>query len=705
MNKFIIFSKHFFLIFTLCLPQLINASQPCDPLPPHCTICTDADKKSCEACESDAYVVLNNVCNTCIDAGLNNCMTCSSPSICTKCQDSFYIKDSVCKTCSSLYAFEECAKCTESECLECKPGSYLHKPHFCLFCPAFLSNCVECTAIDKCKKCQSGFFVFEDNCKTCAVGCSECISEAADKCTICSAGFYLDKNSCKPCPTGCTQCSNTGQCSSCYNTHFLDEGMLCKPCDQGISNCKICSDKSTCTTCNDGFTTTDNKVCIACVSPCKTCSSEPSKCTSCVDDTGLVLDKCQTNDCKSNTNASYTFASLPNNCTDCKIGQIINKAICKIPLTPIITTERSGQIITATIDCKNKAKAILLYSLADTIDLYDVNQAEILVDSIKDTRNKTERSVWLRYEAVSTDDNGKAVYQLKNVKNSGETFNLVLFCKFNDGTWSKTKKSFETLLHKMSGFKIIVYPNRNLTKLEKQVVAKNIQKALQISNEIFTDEGDSTSNTLNSGRILQNSYKTIFYVIPNYSNDGRHINILDFVYEETKYIGFPAKILPAGITGTVESLTESNMLGGSIKLLNSYPKANITDNEIRITFKLIDSNSKDSNITVYYQKLDNFSNNTISLLDYDSFLLISSKFILANSTIIWVSQKEVNISYLEKATSYQLYYYVQTLDIPIIRSAVYGQIVTTTGTPDPDGLINLKIRYFVLIIIILIYLI
>jgi hypothetical protein len=99
---------------------LVNSANPsCSPCPNNCNYCADGICNSC--IDTTNYIFINTAnsisCATIISA---NCKS-ASASICTACNDGYYLDNSnpsypVCTSCSS-----NCGKCTDgSHCISCK---------------------------------------------------------------------------------------------------------------------------------------------------------------------------------------------------------------------------------------------------------------------------------------------------------------------------------------------------------------------------------------------------------------------------------------------------------------------------------------------------------------------------------------------------------------------------------------------------------
>ncbi len=123
----------------------------------------------------------------------------------------------------------------------------------CLKCN--IANCLECSTITQCTKCNAGFYALEGSCFStcpqgyapattnnilqcvpCKTGCKTC-PVSVNTCTLCNTNLQIDGNGdCVPIPNNClsTQYLNPlNTCSSCHET--------CLTCFGGLRiNCLTC---------------------------------------------------------------------------------------------------------------------------------------------------------------------------------------------------------------------------------------------------------------------------------------------------------------------------------------------------------------------------------------------------------------------------------------------------------------------------------
>lgn len=174
------------------------------------------------------------------DGLVSNCGSCVAGG-CLKCKDTFYLQPVVGTTSYSCVA-------------NCLTGYYPNTANMiCLKCG--IANCLECSTISTCTKCNVGFYALDGSCYStcpqgyapatvnsalqcvpCKTGCRTC-PVSVNTCTLCNTNLYINANGdCVPIPNSClsTQYLNTlGTCSPCHET--------CLTCFGGLRiNCLTC---------------------------------------------------------------------------------------------------------------------------------------------------------------------------------------------------------------------------------------------------------------------------------------------------------------------------------------------------------------------------------------------------------------------------------------------------------------------------------
>lgn len=355
-----------------CIKCMVNNCKSCRSI--SAAVCDECDQdyilfdnKCVQSC-SIGYFKLNNTCHQCSD----NCISCNSLNNCVDCQEKYYLKEGKCvNSCGDgFFIFVtspqqqtikgECYKCGDN-CKECDNQS------ICSVCNNnyFLSSgiCVE--------KCKFGTFPKEGKCLDCSIGCKSCSS--IDNCSECiNSDFSVLDNKCvSECPDGMTKVGNYCQkcidslckkcnvnapekCNECQSGFLLN--YICnsqcpngyypnnqsKSCDLCYDRCKTCSEKGLCLTCKDNFyynkgicetncskgTVEINKICEECnINYCEACASSSSSkgfdCTDCDDShylyQGKCIDKCPDGYYSSTDNICMKCI---NNCETCESSSI-----------------------------------------------------------------------------------------------------------------------------------------------------------------------------------------------------------------------------------------------------------------------------------------------------------------------------------------------------------------------------------------------
>lgn len=189
---------------------------------------------------------------------------------------------------------------------------------------------------DACSICHQGYFLKNQTCSTCPIGCLTCTSKfVCSKCNT-SKNYYLDSNyTCSLCQNNCKKCNQYGNCEICDDGYYLlnnsssiinsASNPICQPC---LSNCKKCTYNTSCIACKDYFLLDSiNNKCISCInSNCDSCNVD-GKCRNCKTgyflDTNNICSKCTISNCKE--------CSKDGKCKSCETGFFLSHAdtLCK----------------------------------------------------------------------------------------------------------------------------------------------------------------------------------------------------------------------------------------------------------------------------------------------------------------------------------------------------------------------------------------
>ena len=310
-----------------------------------CLTCKD-DPNNCLSCY-ERYTPSNTTCIECPE-GCKSCEKVDEVFSCTSCLDGYYKNGEQCKKCNS-----PCSTCFSENsyiCFSCIEGYYMDLiftdpvPYGgqCQECSYKAEHCLECSTecIDddlnsyktchnfKCSKCESGYFVSEENgqsaCSPCISNCITCTDSST--CIECQEGYQLkdEGKTCEkiPCSSDCELCDgqNCIECKEGYGKYWDNDavGYRCKECSQFKLNCKKCetqSDSVICTVCELGYYPNDLGYCLDCPTNCEVCT-DSDNCQVC--HTGYYVSEGK--ECKECTNNCATCSITSDNCTSCPDG-------------------------------------------------------------------------------------------------------------------------------------------------------------------------------------------------------------------------------------------------------------------------------------------------------------------------------------------------------------------------------------------------
>ena len=200
-----------------------------------------------------------------------NCKTCVTPSICTECNDRFFVLNDVCSACS-----DNCITCSDANlCTKCDKTYFIDIKNTCASCTT-LPNCTNCSDGQSCTLCKDGFFINNKTCTACQKGCKTCTA-SADLCTSCQTNYVFSNYTCNPCSNAfenCNVCNDTVfplTCISCIKGFYGNSDFsVCKTCGDLIPDCSQCDiqapfEKVSCKVCVDDLNVSDDKY--SCVEP------------------------------------------------------------------------------------------------------------------------------------------------------------------------------------------------------------------------------------------------------------------------------------------------------------------------------------------------------------------------------------------------------------------------------------------------------
>ncbi|CAD8127452.1 unnamed protein product [Paramecium sonneborni] len=324
-----------------------------------CTACVDTTNQVISTCACNNGLIMNTSTYLCENCP-SNCKVCSSSTICTSCNDNYWLNGNSCSPCikpclNCSSSGSNCSTCvdttnqTPSSC-SCPSNYIMNTSNYfcnqcqfpCATCQTTVSYCLTCAStytIDSSThtcSCQNNQFEVNSTPKTCqncsslcqtctlsATNCGSCVGglhrHLDNNQCICDNGYY-ENTTCQPCQLPCINCTSLSVCTSCNDstyqsgttcqcqaTYFMNASFMCQSC---VAPCQNCTSEMLCTSCISNYYKSGN-TCIQCTSPCYNCVDFPTKCTSCVNTNVTPIN----NVCGSCSDGYFTDASL--NCQSC----------------------------------------------------------------------------------------------------------------------------------------------------------------------------------------------------------------------------------------------------------------------------------------------------------------------------------------------------------------------------------------------------
>ena len=192
---------------------------------------------TCKTCDYNSFLVNGKCIRSCDYSTCLSCVYENNKYVCGECKKNYYLK-TIDETKYCEYCPEGCETCSNNEtCTKCKEGYKLDSNNKCEFyCEiGYSTNCNSCdlTEKNKCKECNSGYFLPEgesNNCYYCGANCVSCEGDKYNPiCTKCNQSYQLIDNQCiKQCNLGnnwdyCKTCDdqNPNYCGSCFEGYYV----------------------------------------------------------------------------------------------------------------------------------------------------------------------------------------------------------------------------------------------------------------------------------------------------------------------------------------------------------------------------------------------------------------------------------------------------------------------------------------------------
>eukprot|EP01016_Furgasonia_blochmanni_P023328 TRINITY_DN251_c0_g5_i1.p1 TRINITY_DN251_c0_g5~~TRINITY_DN251_c0_g5_i1.p1 ORF type:complete len:2505 (+),score=375.87 TRINITY_DN251_c0_g5_i1:195-7709(+) len=340
-----------------CGAGFYSSTGKCNPCSFSCLQCTNATV--CTQCSS-GYSLTSGACTTNCSAGTFpvlglsstgqtavNCQQCDSS--CLTCKD----QPSNCLSCNGTYLLQD----SQSKCITtCPPGTFPNVTNLSSTNPGSCNKCVdpclECTSNTNtsCVNCKIGFFLHKQSCmKECPPGtfknygdftCAPCHASCAacerpDECTACGPdlvlspekqcaiqcdpGFYSFQGTCTRCSPSCLKCTSGTNCNACDDSTLLENGKCVAQCSFGTypgpslsgraclrcgEGCLSCDSPMNCYACATGYNSVNGTCsaicaknqfvnstggCVNCSTTCGSCSRSATNCIACANNTFLNI--------------------------------------------------------------------------------------------------------------------------------------------------------------------------------------------------------------------------------------------------------------------------------------------------------------------------------------------------------------------------------------------------------------------------------
>ncbi|KAL4460055.1 hypothetical protein ABPG73_001733 [Tetrahymena malaccensis] len=328
-----------------CNTGSLDVAGVCQPCPANCNQCSS--QTVCTSCQQGYYLFIDGTCKSPCpamfrpDYSNTSCVCRPNSSLQTNncpCNTGFVDLGGVCQACPS-----NCNSCSsQTACTTCQPTYYLFVDGTCKSpCPAtFQANnsnqsCVcrpNSTLSTNTCPCNFQYLDVQGICQKCPSNCDSCLSQTV--CSVCSLGYYLkiDNTCVSQCPTTFVKDSTNTKCvcrpnsvlqnaiCPCISSGFIDINDVCESCP---SKCDKCSSQTVCISCISQYYLTINATCN---SSCPSSFIQDSSNTKCVCpiSSNLINGVCVP--CDSNC----LTCTVANNkqCTSCFDGFILKDSTC-----------------------------------------------------------------------------------------------------------------------------------------------------------------------------------------------------------------------------------------------------------------------------------------------------------------------------------------------------------------------------------------
>ena len=146
----------------------LSVGSTCEPCSPNCLNCSVSDTR-CTSCNAGSGLMGSTTCSTC-HSGCQNCST--SMSVCDECKPGLTSQaNGICIQCDKACLNSQCSISTDNCTEGCISGYYRDHTYATAIswaytrCKACSANCAYCTVGTSCVRCQTGYFLYNNECK------------------------------------------------------------------------------------------------------------------------------------------------------------------------------------------------------------------------------------------------------------------------------------------------------------------------------------------------------------------------------------------------------------------------------------------------------------------------------------------------------------------------------------------------------------
>ena len=412
-----------------------------------------------------------------------------------------------------------------------------------------IPNCKSCNGFsNSCNKCNDGYS-WDGNSGSClACNLTNCSSCSAGNCDVCNSGSFKNGTGhCVKCSDygtivsnciepSCYNSSNviTQQCPQCNSSYYPDSNLAtCSKCSDILSNCISCyyswshlieSGYHLCSKCDPGYYLqflTDN-ITYVCTQNCSSkhiFDSTLKMCIPCTQLFGNGCSSCNKTQCLSCDSKFYNLVHPEANstCSQCTnqietIVTVSNVSLClRRSDANISNFTASNKSATLNVNCSiANSKVYFVYGPASSLQSVTLTMIQAKVGSFNNTNiPSTADTLWIGY-GVRTQNGTQStnITLIPPLKKAGDKYRLTVWCQsaVNKSDVSSVSQDWTQPNNGGQKTKISFATNATLNSSQKKSLGIAVRKTLQITRDIYTDDGilvPETMDNLGNSRILQ----------------------------------------------------------------------------------------------------------------------------------------------------------------------------------------------------------